>query len=318
MAPELLVAGVIVGGLSLYVLGGGADFGGGVWDLLASGPRKVQQRELIERTIGPIWEANHVWFIFVFVLLFSAFPPAFATMTTALFTPLSLYAFGLVMRGAAFVVRHYEPDPERRRRFGAIFSAASVGCPLLLGAMAAALLREAPLSLELDAFVFAGGVFLLSLVAALAATYLTLETNDELLREDFRKRALVSLGVAGVASWVALGTASDVAPLLVARVGRGWPAVVGAIFGAIAMTLVATRRFRLARLAVGALGVVVVCGWAWAKGDVLVWNQHTLMSAKAHDGTLTALLAATTVAGLLVLPSLALLFYVFRPRRQSA
>ena len=86
MALEVIIAAVIVGGLVLYVLGGGADFGGGVWDLLASGPRKQEQRALIEASIGPIWEANHVWFIFVFVMLFSAFPPAFAALTTALFT----------------------------------------------------------------------------------------------------------------------------------------------------------------------------------------------------------------------------------------
>lgn len=313
MRSEVLVASVMVAGLVIYMLGGGADFGGGVWDLLATGPRAARQRELIERTIGPIWEANHVWFIFVFVLMFSAFPAAFATMTTALFTPLTLYAFGLVMRGSAFVVRHYEPDERLRRRFGAIFSAASVGCPFLLGAIGAALIREAPLSLELDAFVISGGLFLLALVAALAATYLTLETTDRSLQEDFRLRALASLALAGITSWVALATASDVAPALVARIGRGGPALVGAALGSGAIALVSARRYRLARLAVGALATLVVVGWAWAKDSTLVWNVHTLESARAHEGTLTALLIATVVAALLVGPSLALLFHVFRP-----
>ena len=85
MGPEHVVAAVMLAGLVLYVLGGGADFGGGVWDLLASGPRKKAQRAAIERAIGPVWEANHVWFVFVFVLLFAAFPPAFARVTTARF-----------------------------------------------------------------------------------------------------------------------------------------------------------------------------------------------------------------------------------------
>lgn len=221
MPLERVLAATIVAGLVIYVIGGGADFGGGMWDLLASGPRRDAQRALIERTIGPIWEANHVWFIFVFVLLFSAFPPAFAAMTTALFTPLTLYALGLVLRGSAFTFRHYDAEPRRRRRFGALFSAVSIGCPFLLGGEGAALVRERPLSFELDLFVLSSGLFVLALVAALAATYLTLEAGDEALREDFRRRALGGLAVAGLSAWAVLASAGEVAPELVRRVGRG-------------------------------------------------------------------------------------------------
>lgn len=318
MALEHVIAAVMVGGLVLYVLGGGADFGGGLWDLLAWGPRKDAQRALIERSIGPIWEANHVWFIFVFVLFFSAFPPAFATLVTALFTPLTLYAMGLVMRGSAFTFRHYDSDPVRRRRFGALFSAASIGCPFILGAMGAALVRERPLSLELDVFVIAGGFFMLALVAALAATYLTVAATDVAVREDFRRRAIVSLVVAGVASWLALAVAGDVAPLLVSRVGLGLPAVAGTLFGVLALAMQVTRRFRAARVVVGALVSTVVIGWAVAKGEVLVWGEHTLASSRAHSATLQVLLAASVVAAVLVLPSLALLFSVFSRRAAKA
>lgn len=314
MAPEVAIAAVIVGGLVLYVLGGGADFGGGVWDLLASGPRRHEQRALIEASIGPIWEANHVWFIFVFVMLFSAFPPAFASLTTALFTPLTLYALGLVMRGSAFTFRHYDSDPVRRRRFGALFSAASILCPFLLGAMGAALVREQPLSLSLDLFVVAGGAFMLALVAALAATYLALAAQEPVLRESFRRRGIVSLVVAGVASWLALAAASDVAPQLVARVGRGLPAVAGTLFGSAAVAMLVMRRYRAARLVVGALTATVVVGWAVAKGEVLVWGEHTLASSRAHPATLQVLLVASVVAAAVVLPSLALLFSVFGRR----
>lgn len=314
MALEAVIAAIIVGGLVLYVLGGGADFGGGVWDLLASGPHRREQRALIEASIGPIWEANHVWFIFVFVLLFSAFPPAFASLTTALFTPLTLYAMGLVLRGAAFTFRHYDSDPVRRRRFGALFSAASILCPFLLGAMGAALVREQPLSLSLDLFVVAGGFFTLALVAGLAATYLALAAQDEALRESFRRRGIASLVVAGVASWLALAVAADVAPLLVARVGRGLPAVAGTLFGSAAIAMLVTRRYRAARLVVGALAATVVIGWAVAKGEVLVWGEHTLASSRAHPATLQVLIIASIVAAVLVLPSLALLFSVFGRR----
>lgn len=314
MALEVVIAAVIVGGLVLYVLGGGADFGGGVWDLLASGPHKREQRALIEASIGPLWEANHVWFIFVFVLLFSAFPPAFASLTTALFTPLTLYALGLVMRGSAFTFRHYDSDPLRKRRFGALFSAASVGCPFLLGAMGAALVREQPLSLALDLFVVAAGFFTLALVAALAATYLALAAQEPQVRESFRRRGIASLVVAGVASWLVLAAAADVAPLLVSRVGRGLPAIAGTLFGSFAVALLVTRRYRAARLVVGALAATVVIGWAAAKGNVLVWGEHSLASSRAHPATLQVLLLASVVAAVLVLPSLALLFSVFGRR----
>ena len=95
MALELVVAAIIVAGLVLYVLGGGADFGGGVWDLLASGPHRREQRALIEASIGPIWEANHVWLIFVIVLLFTGFPRAFYALGEALFVPFHLALAGI-------------------------------------------------------------------------------------------------------------------------------------------------------------------------------------------------------------------------------
>ncbi len=318
MGPEHLVAGVILAGLVLYVLGGGADFGGGVWDLLAAGPRKDAQRALIERAIGPVWEANHVWFIFVFVLLFTAFPPAFVVITTALFGPLTLYALGLVLRGSAFTFRHYDEDPRRRQRFGAIFSAASIGCPFLLGEMGALMVRNAPLAADVTSpFVVASGVFALALVAALAATYLTVEAEDPALREDFRLRALVSLLVAGGASWMALLAGRDAASALVARVSFGGAAAVAGLLGVIAIGLVATRRFVLARAAVVLLAATVVIGWGLAKGDVLIPPDLTIAASKAHPATLRVLVASCAVGALVLLPSLWLLFKVFAPIRQA-
>src|SRR5262249_5366166 len=108
MPTERMLALVMMTALSLYVLMGGADFGGGVWDLLASGPRRDQQRALIEKALGPIWEANHVWLILVVVLLFAAFPPAFSAITIALHAPLTLFLVGVVFRGSAFTFRTYD------------------------------------------------------------------------------------------------------------------------------------------------------------------------------------------------------------------
>src|SRR4029077_1276730 len=126
----------------------GADFGGGVWDLLASGPRKRQQRHLVEEAIGPVWEANHVWLILAVVLLFSCFPAAFAQLSIRLHIPLSLALIGIVLRGSAFAFRSYGGlRDDVQRNWGRLFAIASVVTPLLLGmavgAVAAGAIGEA-------------------------------------------------------------------------------------------------------------------------------------------------------------------------------
>src|SRR6185503_10028786 len=128
--PELIAA-VMAVALNAYVLTGGADFGGGVWDLFAAGPRRDRQRALIAESIAPIWEANHVWLIVVVVVLFTAFPPAFAMLGTVLHIPLTILLVGIVLRGSAFVFRSY--GTRGRSRWGAAFASASIVTPLLLG-----------------------------------------------------------------------------------------------------------------------------------------------------------------------------------------
>jgi cytochrome d ubiquinol oxidase subunit II len=129
-----VAAWVIVVALNAYVLFGGADFGGGVWDLLASGPRRRRQQELVANAIGPIWEANHVWLIVAVVMLFVCFPAAFAAFGTVLHIPLSLMLIGIVLRGSAFVFRSYSYGPRsEQRRWGQIFAVSSLITPAVLG-----------------------------------------------------------------------------------------------------------------------------------------------------------------------------------------
>jgi cytochrome d ubiquinol oxidase subunit II len=133
-APEMLLSLILMVSLTFYVLLGGADYGGGVWDLLASGPRSEEQRELISHAITPVWEANHVWLILVIVLLFAGFPAAFAAMTTALNISLTVLIVGIVMRGSSFIFRAYHTGDERtQRRWGLIFAIASTVTPICLG-----------------------------------------------------------------------------------------------------------------------------------------------------------------------------------------
>src|SRR5687768_4635986 len=133
--PEIVLSAMFVG-LIAYGLFGGADFGAGIWDLLSGGTRRgARQRDLIERSIAPIWEANHVWLIFVLVVLWTAFSGAFAAVVTTLYIPLTLAAFGMIARGAAFAFRKSVTTPGMRRLFGAAFAISSFVTPFFLGAV---------------------------------------------------------------------------------------------------------------------------------------------------------------------------------------
>src|SRR5579872_2059367 len=139
----IVVVGIAGVALTAYVLFGGADYGGGVWDLLASGPRRAQQRALIAHAIGPIWEANHVWLILIVVLLFTCFPAAFAVLTTVLHIPLTLLLLGIVLRGSAFTFRAYDATHSAvQERWGMLFAIASVLAPILLGVIVGAIASD--------------------------------------------------------------------------------------------------------------------------------------------------------------------------------
>ena len=186
MPLETIIAGVMIASLVLYALLGGADYGGGVWDLFAFGPRAREQRALIADAISPVWEANHVWLILVIVVLFTAFPPAFAAIATALHIPITLLLMGIVLRGTAFTFRTYDVQRDDvQRRWSLIFSIASIITPVLLGtilgAIASGTIRVKNGSVTsgffnswLEPFPFAVGFFALALFAFLAAVYLTL------------------------------------------------------------------------------------------------------------------------------------------------
>jgi len=197
--PELLLefaCGVILLlGVMLYAVLGGADFGGGVWDLLARGRRAEQQREVIAHAIGPIWEANHVWLIFVIVLVFTIFPPVFAALSVALYIPLSLALLGIVFRGAAFIFR--TPARDVSYMGGAwdrVFAMASTVTPVFFG-MAAGAVASGQIRVEggvvtsdlwrtwFAPFPLAVGLLALATCAYLAAVYLTLETTGELQQD---------------------------------------------------------------------------------------------------------------------------------------
>lgn len=136
----VLLSIVLVLSLTAYALLGGADYGGGVWDLLATGKTADRQRATIAHAIGPVWEANHVWLIVAIVIVFTGFPRAFAAVSTYLHVPLLLVLVGIVLRGAAFVFRAYGPEDPRHEWFwGRVFAIASTATPFFLGVIVGAL-----------------------------------------------------------------------------------------------------------------------------------------------------------------------------------
>jgi len=265
MAPDVLLGGAMLVSLVFYALLGGADYGGGVLDLLASGPRRAAQRQAIEDAIGPIWEANHVWLILVIVILFTGFPPAFAAVATALFVPLVLFLIGVVLRGSAFTFRAYDSRSDTvQRRWGLVFSIASIVAPFTLGTVVGALasgrVRLGPDLVVvsghdawLGPFPLAVGAFTVALFTLLAAVYLAVEAKDAALKEDFRLRAIGAAAAVGALALLTFVLSGREAPV----VRRGLTALDWSLplhlttGGAAATAFVALfrRRYALARAA---------------------------------------------------------------------
>ena len=330
--PEV-IAGIMVLALNAYVLTGGADYGGGVWDLLASGDRRREQRELVADSIAPIWEANHVWLIVVVVMLFTAFPAAFGTLGIVLHIPLTLLLIGIVLRGSAFVFRSYgSSDHAQARRWGLAFAIASVVTPMLLGTVigavasgavgrASGLIGKASFA---DVFVrpwfapfpIAVGLFALALFAFLAAVYLTVEAHEPALREDFRRRALAAAGAVFVVAAIALLLSMRAAPRVAAGVVTApWSLVLHLCTGATALTAIAalwTRRFRLARIAAGAQVSFILWGWALAQFPFVVPTTLPIREASAPRITLELLAIGLVAGSIVLLPSLRYLFRTFK------
>ena len=329
-----VLAGIIFVALNAYTLLGGADFGGGVWDLFATGPRKQRQQQLIAEAIGPVWEANHVWLILAIVLLFTCFPPAFARLGTLLHIPLSLVLIGIVLRGSAFTFWRYGGTEDKElRHWGVTFAIASLITPLLLGttvgAIASGALGEGGsgkgegfysiyVGPWLNPFTLSVGVFALVAFAFLAAVYLTLEAEDRELRADFRARAL--------GTGVALFGAAALALLLSARyaprvrdglIFAGWAVPLHAFTAVAAITALAALwrgAWRVARVVAAIQVSLILWGWGLSQYPYLLPPDVTIADAAAPAATLRLALGALALGAAVLLPSLAYLFRVFKNR----
>ncbi len=331
MIAQTLTAGVIWAALVAYGVLGGADFGGGIWDLLASGPTSGRQRALITAAMGPVWEANNVWLIFAIVGTFTGFPVVFSTLSVALFIPLTLALIGIVLRGAAFVFHAYAAQENGADWiWGFVFRGASMITPFFLGMCAGAIASGAihPQGTTdywgswTTPFAFACGAFALGMCSCLAATYLTLEAearNDRELVEIFRWRAIVAGAATAVVGALALALASGDAPVLWhGLLTRGLIFTLAAIVIGLATAFnLLLARYRVARVLLVIEIASIFVAWAVAQAPDLVVPDLTITNAASPAPTLVAFLVSSLLGMMVLLPSLWLLFRVFKTERAS-
>lgn len=316
--------------LIAYAALGGADFGAGIWDLFAVGRRRHRQRQLINQAIGPVWEANHVWLIFLIVGLFTVFPPAFAQLSIALFVPLTVVLVGIVLRGAAFIFRTYELDASSRTAdvWSRIFSFTSLITPFFLGASAAAVASGQLVvtngraatnlgSAWLSPFAIIIGLMAVALCASLAAVYLTEEASsvhDTEMTGVYRVRALIAGAATAVLGALGLLFSPNAAPQLwQGMFTRALPVVIiTMLIGLATAALLFWQRYRLARLMIILETAFLLGSWGLSQYPYLIPPRVTIASAANSPGVIVAFFICVGIGMALLIPSLYYLFSVFK------
>jgi cytochrome d ubiquinol oxidase subunit II len=323
--------------LIAYAILGGADFGGGVWDLLASGPTTERQRVVIARGMGPVWESNNVWLIFVLVVTWTAFPIVYAGVSAALFIPITLAVIGIVLRGAAFSFRsNYGLEVGSGIRWGHVFNIASVITPFLLGTIAGALasgnirvsagpplqVQANPWTTWTTPFALACGLFAVALCSVLAATYLTVDArnNGEVdLAEHFRQRAILAGAVTALVGAVAaLLAISEATTLWRGLIGRALPIALGAVLlGVATAAALLGNRYLIARVLIAAETACILAAWGVAQWPYLIVPDVTAQNAASPASVLGPMLVVTLIGLVILAPALWYLFRVFKRRPAS-
>jgi cytochrome d ubiquinol oxidase subunit II len=317
------VAVVLFFGVTAYAVFGGADFGAGFWDLVAGGAvRGDRPRQIVQHSIGPVWEANHVWLVFVLVVMWTGFSEAFASITLTLFVPLSIAALGIVLRGSSFAFRKEVFRTSSRRNFGAAFALSSVLVPYCMGAVAGAIASGRvpaggqagdPWDSWINATSILGGILAVTVCAYLAAVYLVQDADrlgDEAMVEYFRQRAVGAGVVAGVVALAGIVVLHDDARYVFdGLTSRALPAVIiSALCGIGCLVLLMRANRRGARvLAIGAVAAVVIA-WGIAQWPYMLPTSLKVSAAASPDATLTTILVVFVVAAIVILPSLGLLY----------
>jgi cytochrome bd ubiquinol oxidase subunit II len=334
-SPEAIaVAAILFVVIAAYALFGGADFGGGIWDLLAgSAERGAAPRELIEESITPVWEANHVWLIFILVLLWTAFPLAFAAIMTALFVPLSLSLLGIVLRGVGFAFRHTAQRLRMQQLTGATFAASSLITPFFMGtvvgAVATGQVPVHPAGNVLAAWTsltaILTGFLFVAACAYISAVFLVLEARQrghQDLRRYFSLRATAAGMLTGALAGATFAELSASAPYVFAGLtGRALPLVAISIAAGIAVLGMLWLRWHhpvVLRATAAVAVATVVWGWGLAQYPYLFPTSLTVAAGSAPTASLVAEMVVAGLAVLLVAPGFALLYYLQQRRMLTA
>jgi len=310
-------------GLVLYTVLAGADFGSGVWQLTAgSGPDADRIRNHAHESVAPVWEANHVWLIFVLVVVWTSYPVAFASIASTLCVPLLLAGIGIIFRGATYALRSGTRTDREVRTIDTAFAISSILAPFFLGtAVGAIATGRVPVGNAagnlLTSWFNAPSIFI-GLVAVgncayLAAVYLAADAarrNDADLERQFRLRALIAGGFAGALAIVGLVVLHSDAHRLYHGLleGDGLPALIVSILAGIgALVLVWRSRFEPARYTAAVAVAAIIAGWALAQKPILLPGLTIRQAAAPHD-TLVLVVVAVLAGALILFPSLAFLF----------
>jgi len=309
-------------GATFYAIFGGADFGGGFWDLIAGDAQAGERPRLaIQRSLTPVWEANHVWLIFILVVLWTAFPQAFSAIFTTLYVPLVAAVLGIVLRGSGFAFRTSVEGPRERRAAGAVFALSSVITPFFMGTVVGAIaVGNVPAHGNGDAFstwlapapLFFGAMFVAT-GAYLAAVFLVGDSRraaDREIERYFERRALAAGVVAGIFAVIGLIALHSEGHYVYDRlVHEGLPLVIVSAVCGLGMlaVLLSGGRLLLRPLAAGAV-IAVIWGWFVAQFPYLLPTSLTISQGAAPDATLAAIFVVFGIAVVVVLPALLVLF----------
>lgn len=322
---EEMAAGVLLLGLIMYATFGGADFGGGIWTAAASGPRKKEQRESLFHAIGPVWETNHVWLIFIVVVLFMVFPAAFSVLFIALLIPLVLALVGINFRGAAFAFRHFGRETGQTVPFLArSFEIWSVLTPLTMGMAVTSVASGAIVVAEggavnglwawITPFTLVGGLVGMAVCGYLTPIYMTVRTREK-LQEDFRRRGLIAGLVLGFLTAAEIPVAWLSSPEFFHRLltSRALTVMGLAVLSGLAtMAFLWRRRFVAAQVFSAVTVALTLTGFAAALYPDLLIGQMTIAAAAAPRPTLIAFFIVLPFGVLILAPSLFFLYWTFR------
>ena len=337
MSPSpdtIAVAAILIMVIAAYALFGGADFGGGIWDLLAgSAERGRAPRDLIDEAITPVWEANHVWLVFILVLLWTAFPPAFAAIMTALFVPLSLSLLGIVLRGVGFAFRHTAERLRMQQLTGALFAAASLITPFFMGTVVGAVAtgkvpvhpRGNVLAAWTSTTAILTGLLFVAACAYVSAVFLVPEARGRghaVLTRYFALRATAAGVLTGALAGGTFAELSASSPHVFAGLtGIALPLVAISIAAGMAVLGMLWVRWYNAlgiRVTAAIAVATVVWGWGLAQYPYLFPTSLSLGAGSAPKASLVGEFVVAGLALLLVAPGFVLLYFLQQRRMLTA